>query len=158
MAETPGYERRSAAGKGYGVFATKAFALGETVLEGSPMREALANDAHAFQVGHHQFGHEQGLGSVVNHSCDPNCGICLREDDVFDLVCRRPLASGEEITFDYAMRNYVIEFFPPYCLCGSDLCRVVVTGWRDLSVGRKAAYRGSVAPYLLELDGELAVV
>jgi hypothetical protein len=54
------------------------------------------------------------------------------------------------------MRNYSIEHFPGGCLCGADLCRGSVTGWKDLSVERKADYVGSVAPYLLEIDLELA--
>ena len=41
----------------------------------------------------------------------------------FDFVARRPITAGEEITFDYAMRNYVIEHFPPACLCGTELCQ-----------------------------------
>jgi uncharacterized protein len=31
-----------------------------------------------------------------------------------------------------------------------------VTAWKDLSAERKADYEGSVAPYLLEIDRELA--
>jgi uncharacterized protein len=59
------------------------------------------------------------------------------------------------ITFDYAMRNYSIEHFPGGCLCGADICRGSVTGWKDLPADRKAAYDGLVAPYLLEIDREL---
>jgi hypothetical protein len=62
-------------------------------------------------------------------------------------VAREPIVAGEEITFDYAMRNYSVEHFPGGCLCGSDTCRGSITGWRDLSDERKAAYRGLVAPY-----------
>jgi hypothetical protein len=40
---------------------------------------------------------------------------------------------------------------PPVWLSGS------ITGWKDLSDERKAAYRGLVAPYLLEIDRETAV-
>lgn len=53
-------------------------------------------------------------------------------------------------------RNYSIEPFPGGCLCGAGNCRGSVTGWKDLSAERKADYEGSVAPYLLEIDRELA--
>ena len=48
---------------------------------------------------------------------------------------------------------------PPYtggCLCGAEICRGAVTGWKDLPAERKADYEGQVAPYLLEIDRELA--
>ena len=65
------------------------------------------------------------------------------------------ISTGEEITFDYAMRNYSIEHFPGGCLCGAGNCRGSVTGWKDLSTERKSDYEGLVAPYLLEIDREL---
>lgn len=41
----------------------------------------------------------------VNHSCSPNCGVRLNDAGAYDFVAREPIAAGEEITFDYAMRN-----------------------------------------------------
>jgi uncharacterized protein len=69
-------------------------------------------------------------------------------------VAREPIAAGEEITFDYAMRNYSIAHFPCRCLCGSDTGRGSITGWKDLPDERKAAYWELVAPYLLQIDRE----
>jgi uncharacterized protein len=140
-----------------GVFATRDFAAGDTVLLGVPGRPAPANHSHANQVGLDEFVFEDGLGPKVNHSCDPNCGV--RENPAregFDFVARRPIAAGEEITFDYAMRNWVIEHFPPRCLCGAERCRVTITGWRDLPADRKAEYGDLVAAYLLEADERAA--
>jgi uncharacterized protein len=53
-------------------------------------------------------------------------------------------------------RNNSVEHFPGGCLCGADACRGSIAGWKDLADERKAAYRGSVAPYLLEIDRETA--
>ncbi len=50
------------------------------------------------------------------------------------------------------MRNYFVDYLPPKCMCGSQECRVRITGWKDLSVTKKKEYKGFVAPYLLELD------
>jgi hypothetical protein len=136
-----------------GVFAMRAFAPGERVMLGVPGRPAPANHSHANQVALDAWEFEDGLAPKVNHSCEPNCGV--RENpavDGFDFIARRPIAAGEEITFDYATRNYIIEYFPPRCLCGADGCRGTVTGWRDLPDERKAAYGDLVAPYLLEAD------
>ena len=136
-----------------GVFATRDFAGGDTVLLGVAGRPAPANHSHANQVSLTEFIFEDGLGPKVNHSCDPNCGVRVNPDvDGFDFVALRPIAAGDEVTFDYAMRNYVIEHFPERCLCGAENCRGAVTGWRDLPEERKAAYGELVAPYLLEAD------
>ena len=136
-----------------GVFVTRAFETGDMVLLGVPGRSAPANHSHANQVSLTEWVFEDGNGPKVNHSCDPNCGVRINPEVAgFDFVARRPIAAGEEITFDYAMRNDVIEHFPAACLCGTELCRGAITGWRDLPDERKAAYGDLVAPYLLALD------
>jgi hypothetical protein len=148
-----GYELRlSPTGAGEGVFATRDFKPHETVVRGVIERRLPSNHSHATQVGCREWVLLGGLGSMVNHSCDPNCGIRTNETGAPDLVAWRFIAAGEEITFDYAMRNYVIEHFPSPCRCGARRCRGTVTGWRDLPPDRRAVYLGMVASYLLELD------
>jgi uncharacterized protein len=143
-------------GKGGGVRAIRGFEAGETVMIGFLEGDVAHNDSHATQVSRTRWARHGGLGPKVNHSCSPNCGVELNETGACDFVARQSIASGEEITFDYAMRNYSIEYFPGGCLCGADICRGAVTGWKDLSAERKADYEGEVAPYLLEIDRELA--
>jgi len=136
-----------------GVFATRDFATGDTVLLGVAGRPAPANHSHANQVSLSAWVFEDGLGPKVNHSCDPNCGVRFNPAvGGFDFVALRPIARDDEITFDYAMRNYVIEHFPAECVCGADICRGRITGWKDLPEERKAAYGELVAPYLREAD------
>ncbi|HSK48951.1 MAG TPA: SET domain-containing protein-lysine N-methyltransferase [Solirubrobacterales bacterium] len=151
-----GYELYSPEGdKGGGVRATRDFRIGETVMIGMLEGEVPCNDSHATQIGRDTWARHGGLGPKVNHSCNPNCGVALNETGACDFVARKSILSGEEITFDYAMRNYSIEHFPDGCLCGADICRGSVTGWKDLSAERKSSYEGQVAPYLLEIDREL---
>jgi len=58
----------------------------------------------------------------INHSCDPNSWI-----DGLDLVARKPISKGEEITMDYGTM-YAIEQGPKFvCHCNSPLCR---GGWK----------------------------
>ncbi len=150
-----GYELRMAAGtKGDGVYATRCFDIGEKVMVGEIERRVSANDSHATQVSRTKWVRHGGLGPKVNHSCSPNCGVRLNDSGACDFVARKPITAGEEITFDYAMRNYSIEHFPQYCRCGSPTCRGSITGWKDLPDERKGAYAGLVAPYLLEIDRE----
>ena len=147
-----GVEVRETAGRGEGVFATRSCLAGELVMAGVIEAELDRNDAHASQVGERRFVRHGGLAPKVNHSCDPNCGIRLNASGAHDLISRFPIVAGQEITFDYAMRNYTIEHFPARCQCGASLCRFRITGWKDLPSDRRTAYRGFVAPYLLDLD------
>jgi uncharacterized protein len=149
-----GYELRTIEGKGAGVFAIRDFNVGETVVVAVIERRDTENSAHATQVGRCEWVMLGDMGSMVNHSCDPNCGVRLSEAGGPDLVARRAIALGEEITFDYAMRNYTVEYFPRSCRCGAKICRGSITGWKGLPDDRKAAYQGFVAPYLLEIPGD----
>ncbi|XVQ10884.1 SET domain-containing protein-lysine N-methyltransferase [Spirillospora sp. CA-255316] len=147
-----GYELQGTDSKGEGVFATRSFRVGETVMVGVIDRELDHNHAHASQVSEKRFVLHGGLTSKVNHSCDPNCGIRLNASGAHDYLARRPITEGQEITFDYAMRNYSVEHFAAHCRCGSSRCRGRITGWKDLPAARKADYDGFVAPYLTDID------
>jgi D-alanine-D-alanine ligase-like ATP-grasp enzyme len=58
----------------------------------------------------------------INHSCDPNAWL-----EGLDLVARRRIRKGEQITMDYAtFCNESMEEFR--CTCGSRNCRGVILG------------------------------
>ena len=146
---------RDSLGRGQGVRTTRAFDSGDR--DGRLLVGPLTgNDSHATQVGVDSWARHGGLGSIVNHSCDPNCGVRLNAGHAFDFVARRDIARGEEVTFDYAMRNLTIEHFPDVCLCGTAECRGAVTGWRGLPEAR-SAYGDLTAPYLREIDAAASV-
>ena len=147
-----GFKLRESAEKGEGIFATRSFKIGEIVMVGIIGKVLKENHSHASQIGENEFVFHAGLISKVNHSCDPNCGIRANETGAHDFVARKDIVANEEITFDYAMRNYGVDYFPKQCLCGSERCRGRITGWKDLPDERKNEYEGFVAPYLLELD------
>jgi hypothetical protein len=146
--------RRTADGKGDAVLATRRFGAGDTVMVGFLIGPLTGNDSHATQVGPDRWARHGGLGPKVNHSCDPNCGVRINSGQAFDFVARRPIDVGQEVTFDYAMRNYTIDHFPAVCLCGAVECRGSVTGWKDLPTARKADYGELVAPYLRVMDAK----
>lgn len=149
---TPGLELRTTDIKGDGVFTTGPFTAGDTVLVGRIEKRLAKNHSHASQIGEDEFVLHAGLTSKFNHSCDPNCGIRLNAQGGHDFVAMCAIDANEEVTFDYAMRNYTIEHFPDTCTCGEDACRGAVTGWRELPQTRKDQYEGFVAPYLLKMD------
>lgn len=149
-----GFELRKSSGKGEGIFATKSFTVGDIVMVGVIKEVLNGNHSHASQIGENEHVLHAGLISKVNHSCAPNCGISVNETGAHDFVAIKDISVNEEITFDYAMRNYVIDYFPKKCMCGSKGCRGTITGWKDLPDEKKKEYEGFAAPYLLELDAK----
>ncbi len=147
-----GYELRETSEKGEGIYATQTFKVGDTVMVGVIKEVLTRNHSHASQIDEHTHVLHDGLISKVNHCCEPNCGIHVNETGAHDFVAMRDIGINEEATFDYAMRNYSIDHFPKICMCGAKKCRGKITGWKDLPNEQKAAYKGFVAPYLLEID------
>lgn len=147
--------RCTADSTGDGVLTTRSFVAGETVMVGFLVGSLKENDSHATQVGPHRWARHGGLGPKVNHSCDPNCGVRLNDEQAFDVIARQQIHAGQEITFDYATRNFTIDHFPAMCLCGAERCRRSVTGWKDLTAAQKASYGDLVAPYLHAMDDNI---
>ncbi len=147
-----GYELRGTSQKGEGIYATKAFKVGDIVMVGVIKEFLPANHSHASQIAEHTHVLHDGLISKVNHCCEPNCGIKVNATGAHDFVAMKDISVNEEATFDYAMRNYSIDHFPEMCMCGAEGCRGKITGWKDLPSERKKEYKGFVAPYLLTLD------
>ena len=147
-----GYELRIAEGKGEGMVACRDFQRGQLVMKGKIEKELRESTSHSSQISRNRHVLHAGLISKVNHSCNPNCGIRVNETGAHDFVAFTYISAGEELTFDYAMRNYSVDHFPPRCMCGSPQCRGKLTGWKSLPEETKKAYEGFVAPYLLEID------
>ncbi|MDX6770811.1 MAG: SET domain-containing methyltransferase [Elusimicrobiota bacterium] len=149
-----GFRVETLDGKGRGLFALRPYAARETLLPVSgPL--TVKRGFYTFQVG--EFAHldpDEPLG-IANHSCDPNAGFLVAGDGRVALSARRPIAAGEEVTWDYAMaeadflEDGVPESFE--CRCGAARCRgVIEKGWSGLSDALKAEYRPWCMPYLRE--------
>jgi uncharacterized protein len=145
---------------GWGIFAVAAIDRGELLVDFSDgrgemidMEEATrryeqGND-HMIQVADDTYFADTKINvdeledvDMVNHSCVPNCGM----QGNFKIIAMRDIKSGEEITIDYAMvenSDYELE-----CLCGSEVCRGVVTGqdWKEEWLQDK--YRGYFTKYI----------
>ena len=103
-----GYELKANPGRGEGVFSTKSFSIGKIVMVGVIEKELKANHSHASQVSASRQVQHGGLISKVDHSCSTSCGISVNASGAHDFIAFRSIDKGEEITFDYAMRNYSI--------------------------------------------------
>jgi len=149
-----GYEVRTTPQKGEGLFATRKFNFREIVVRGEIEKRVDGNHSHASQIGENSYAIYAGLLSKINHSCEPNCGLQLNETGAHDFVAMKAINPNEELTFDYAMRNYNIDRFPEQCMCGSKKCRGRITGWKDLPESKKKEYADFAASYLFELDAK----
>src|SRR6202040_4053034 len=85
-----GYELQRTDARGEGVFATRSFRVGETVMTGVIEAELDRNHSHASQLSEKRFVLHGGLIAMVNHSCEPNCGIHLNASGAHDFVARQP--------------------------------------------------------------------
>ncbi len=129
-------------GEGYGLYATRAIAAGERIVEfeGQPheivsLTHVLTHwtdverdwfDRYAWPLTDELWvvwSRNPGDWKRVNHSCDPSAWL-----QGLDVVARRDLATGEEITLDYA--TFYNELHPDFeCACGSEACRGTIRGW-----------------------------
>lgn len=126
---------------GYGLFSTRAIEAGERLIafEESPHelvtlshvetnwgeRERDWFDRYAWPLTDEvwvTWSRDPMNWKPVNHACDPSAWV-----EGLDVVARRPLAAGDEITVDYA--TMYGERMPAFdCACGSEECRGVVRG------------------------------
>ena len=127
---------------GTGVFAACHMAAGETVIEYMgeviSMAEALRRHPHDPQNPEHTFyfhiNDERVIDGLyggndarwINHSCRPNCVPDEVDGRIF-IKTRRPVWSGEELTFDYGLVSdepLTDALKAKYaCRCGAKKCR-----------------------------------
>lgn len=151
---TPKAAVRMTADCGDGAFAIRAIARGEIVaifggyvhsrreldeLPGERRARSIQLDEELFLVS----GERREPGDMVNHCCDPSCG--MRGDIV--VVARRDIAVGEALTYDYAMSD-AGDHDEFACRCGSSRCRGRVRGtdWRNLDL--QARYAGYFTAFI----------
>jgi uncharacterized protein YjbK len=133
---------------GTGVFATREFAAGEVLFElaGAILTGTFPRDRGMgwIQIGPRSFLDVAGtIGRHLNHSCLPNTGIRGSRT----LVAIRPIAPGDEVTYDYAMTEHELDLV---CCCGTHACRGLIGGYSRLPGALKRLYAPWVSEYLRE--------
>lgn len=127
---------------GYGVIALRPFAEGEVVCWGDGFlyrEEEDFDDTYALILPGYEPDPETGEEGPplffdlvcqtrwINHACDPNTYVDTDWDEQTRTarawwVATRPIAVGEELTYDYEFAADVAE----PCACGSKGCRGVI--------------------------------
>ena len=114
---------------GKGVYATRTIEPGCCILQGSG-RRVSRRSRHSLQVDHDRHIVITGPIELINHSCDPNCGVLVRRGlDSLEIHALRTIEPGEELFTDYASFESEILHMPDPCLCGSDSCRGRIVGY-----------------------------
>ncbi|MDD5751613.1 MAG: SET domain-containing protein-lysine N-methyltransferase [Candidatus Peribacteraceae bacterium] len=105
---------------------------------------------HYTQIGENLYyqGPSGNLDDIINHSCNPNCG--LREVNG-KLLCFaiRQIRAGQELSWDYStMQNS--GWWDMECKCGSMLCRGKIGDFKDLPphIQQKYLRLGIVPQYI----------
>ena len=132
---------------GRGLFTRRAFQRGELVFsmlgERRVYRSRTAEDAHRYEnwlsIGPDLFLDPAEPFVFANHSCEPNLGT----SGELDFIALRPIAPGEELTFDYSLASDERPWTMA-CACGVPGCRKVI---RSIHYLPRAVYRRYL-PYI----------
>ena len=81
-----------------------------------------------------------GLDDLVNHSCNPNCGLWQIGGDTY-LLSLRTIAPGEELSFDYST-SMLDEPWSMECACNDAACRGLIANSLDLPPETRQYYAG----------------
>jgi SET domain-containing protein len=99
---------------------------------------------HVIQFEKWRWRDSKGIARLINHSCDPNCGI----RDLFKVTAMRDIAPGEEILWDYGMtENYTWRM---KCTCGSPICRKTIGAYRTMPLAIRKKYKGYISAWLIK--------
>lgn len=144
----------------YGTFASRAIAKDETIVVWEERAQHLVTRAHVeatWDARHRQWFERYAWPLTdevwvmwspdpeewrpINHSCDPNAWL-----EGLNVVARRPIECGEEITLDYATFNdeRMCSF---ECACGAERCRGIIRG-SDYLLDLVDRYRGHLSDHI----------
>ncbi len=154
------WEVRAARDGGYGTFAARPIAAGDVVARHEEREHTLVTRAHVERCWSERerewfrryawpltdevwvtWARDPERWRPINHACDPNAWL-----DGLDVVARRDIPAGEEVTLDYA--TFCNEAMPPFaCRCGAAQCRGTVRG-DDWARPFMARYGDHVSDYV----------
>ena len=78
------------------------------------------------------------MAMYINHSCDPNCETEELRGRVW-VMSLRPIAPGEELTYDYNL--YDGDEDEARCYCGAGNCRKTMYSPEEIARRKRAAQR-----------------
>jgi len=154
---TPKAQMRVTPGKGSGSFAVSKISKGEmvasfggNVIQQNELAKYSADRvSRSLQLNKDTYllsGNVPEPGDMINHSCEPNCGIA----GTSSVQALRDLEIDEELTFDYAMSDSS-QYDEFICACGKEKCREKITGMDWQKVDLQTKYRNYFSSYIERL-------
>ncbi len=134
-------------GRGRGVFTTRNFLPGETVVIGLIDRLESVRTTDSIQLNWNVHALFEKPAVIINHSCDPNLAIVPNRFGAYDFIANREVLSGAEVTWDYATSEFECVGVS-VCLCSSPNCRGAAGGFLKLPRDHPMLAAGFCAPYL----------
>lgn len=111
--------------EGRGIFATTDIPRDELVMvisgevisgEECERREEEENNVYIFWNGEYYIDTAKtDKIKFINHSCEPNCDVLDHDESTLNLVAKRNIKSGEELTIDYGYDEI-------YEMCRCEIC------------------------------------
>ena len=154
---TPKAQARVTPGKGSGSFAVSKILKGEIVAsfggniidQGELAKYSADRVSRSLQLNKDTYllsGNVSEPGDMINHSCEPNCGIA----GTSSVQAIRDIEIDEELTFDYAMSDSS-QYDEFNCACGKEKCREKITGldWQNKDL--QAKYINYFSAYIEKL-------
>ncbi len=145
---------------GRGVFADKKIRKGEIIAAfDGPIYddsvEVWTKDMynHAIQFGTAIWRDSKGIARLINHSCEPNCGI----KKLFNVVAMRDINPGEQITWDYEMTEKNKDW-KMKCKCGNLNCRGIIGNYKNMPLAIRQKYSGYISTWLTNKKSNQKVI
>ncbi len=145
-------EIRKTTHHGKGIFAIDMIKKGEVIAafdgrvyssRSTKWNEDLYN--HCIQFEEKKWRDSTGIARLINHSCEPNCGI----QNLFQIVAMRNILLGEEITWDYEMTEDH-PYWRMACSCGTGSCRKVIGAYGNMPGVVRKKYKKYTSTWLLD--------
>jgi SET domain-containing protein len=146
----PGLVIRSSAIHAAGCYTTRPIRAGVRLCEydGPRMTKAVADARYAgrfvtylFACGNDTVIDGFGTAMFLNHSCDPNCETEQDADGRVFISTTRPVAAGEELTYEYNL--YDSDEDSQDCFCLAPNCRGTMFSDSELKRRARKARRKS---------------
>ncbi|MDP1629110.1 MAG: SET domain-containing protein-lysine N-methyltransferase [bacterium] len=97
---------------------------------------------HVIQFSKNNWRGSNGIARLINHSCEPNCGI----KDLFKIVSMREISPREEVVWDYEMtENHTWRM---ECKCGHSSCRKIIGAYDNMPQNVRGKYGDYISEWL----------
>ena len=154
---TPKAQMRVTPGKGSGSFVVSKISKGEMVASfgGNVIHQyelakySADRVSRSLQLNEDTYllsGNTPEAGDMINHSCEPNCGI----SGTSSVQALRDIEIDEELTFDYAMSDSS-QYDEFICACEKEKCREKITGMDWQKKVLQTSYRNYFSSYIAKL-------